>query len=315
MAPDTKTLSMLCLGLIVPSLIYSLVAQLWNLPLKNGRSFFLGVEVGEGFYGASDSRWLARYRAMLVTVHTAIFGILAAILGLGKWDWVPAWAGGTAVFLTGSMMAFTLWARHELGSNPPVLPAALSLEPRRLRDYIQWPIEVLCLMVVGFSWWMMLEGGGPMGLQKPLVMTWTILGLLPGKITIVRQGWPLPADRAAEHLGEQEAARRYSVRVLDALGGLLTSIFLMDAIRHAWPAVRTIAAVQWLMVGIPLALGVVLMVVVVQQKRVFALGRTLRPAGSWAPPSGRATLFSRSGMTWFTVWFGGMMVLTLLLRG
>ena len=48
--PSTESIGMLCLCVIVPSLLYTLVTKLWSLPLKNGRGFFLGVEVGPGFY-------------------------------------------------------------------------------------------------------------------------------------------------------------------------------------------------------------------------------------------------------------------------
>jgi hypothetical protein len=313
--PTVRTINFLCLGLIVPSLIYSLVTQLWSLPLKDGHNYFLGVEVAPGFYEGPESRWLARYRGMLATVFAVDFGALAAVLAMGQWDWVPIWAGSTAVFLTGSMTAFSFWARHRVSTRRPVLRAALSLEPRRLGDYIWWPLEVLSVAVVACSWWMLLRRGGPIALQNPLSMSWAVLGLLPGKILVVRQGWPVPAERAEEHHKAQEAARRYSVRLMDAFGWLLASILFMMALRDAWPAARSVAGLQWLTVGVPLAFGAVLMVAVGRQKRVIEMGRTLRPAGSWTPPHGRAALMSRAGMVWFTIWFGGIMAMTFLVRG
>jgi len=313
-APTAKTLDIISLCLIVPSFVYVLVTQLWNLPLKNGPAYFLGVEVAPGFYEGPDERWLGRYHAMLLAVYLMVFGALTAILAMGQWDWVPIWAGSMAVFFTGSMMTFSFWARRRVGSNPPALPAALSLEPRRLGDYIRWPLELLSVGVVGCSWWMLLRHGGPVTWQFPLSMTWAVLGLLPFKISLVRQGWPLPAERAEEHRRAQEAARRYSVRLLDVTGWFFASILFMGALRQAWPAVRS-AAGAWLAVGIGLAFGVLLTVVVARQKRVLEMGRTLRPAGSWTPAFGRATWMSRSGLGWFTVWFGGMMLLMFFFRG
>ena len=212
------------------------------------------------------------------------------------------------------MFTFSMWARRQVGGNPPVLSAAISLVPRRLGDYIWWPSEILLAGVVACSWWMVLRHYGPGTWQDPLTITWVVLGLLPGKITVVRQGWPLPAERAEEHRAAQEAARRYSVRMMDAFAWLVASILLMTQVRQAWPAARTEPAIEWLVVGVPVAFSVVLMVVVARQNRIIEMSRGLRPAGSWAPPSGRALCMSRSGITWFTVWFGGLIVLMLLAR-
>lgn len=310
--PTVKTLNLLALCLVVPSLLYSLVTQFWNLPLKNGRDFFLGVQVPPGFYEAAEPRWLRRYHAMLLSIYLLVFLSLGTILTIRQWDWIPIWAGSTAMFLTSSMFAFTFWARHRLGGNPPVLPAALSLQPRRLGDYLSWPFEMFCIAAVASSWWMLLQPAtGHIDWRVPVCLTWAILGLLPGRITVVRQGWPIPADRAAEHLHAQDAARRYSIRVMDAYGWFMASILFMMALRHAWPPART-AEEQWLVFGIPLASGVFLMIVIAWQTRIMAMGRTLRPPGSWAPPFGRATIMSRSGLIWFSIWFGGTVLLMLL---
>jgi hypothetical protein len=279
--------------------------------LKNGRSFFLGVEVASDFYDGPGSRWLARYHGVVAALYVTMFGALAAILALDEWNWIPAWAGGTAVYFTATMMGFSAWARHRLASPAPVLRAALSLEPRRLSSYISWPVELLCFAAVGCSWWMLLQQAGPISLQGPLSLTWAILGLFPGKITIVRQGWPIPAERAAEHRTAQEASRRHSIRQMDACG-LMASILFMTALRSAWPAARTLPAAQWLLVGIPLAFGLILVLVIAQQNRIIQMSRTLRPAGSWNPPFGRAASMSRTGLVWFAIWFGGLMLLTFL---
>lgn len=310
-APNVKLVNLLSLLLIVPTLTFALIKRLWNLPLRNGRAYFLGVEVGPDFYEGPDCRWLSRYHAMLVTVHGIDFGALVLILAIRQWDWIPIWAGCTAVFLTGSMFAFSLWVRNRVRTVLPILPAALSLEPRRLHEYIWWPLEVACLAVIGCSWWMLMQNAQTIDWQFPLAITWAVLGLLPGKIVIVRQGWPLPADRAQEHRDAQDAARRYSIRIMDAMGCLLASILFMSALRHVWTPARTVAPVQWLTLGIPFALGVLLVIVIAGQKRVFEMGRTLRPAGSWSPSFGHATFMNRTGLTWFTIWFGGLVLLML----
>jgi hypothetical protein len=308
---NAETLQILTLCLIVPSFVYALVTSFWSLPLKNGPAYFLGVPVAPGFYDGPDSRWLTRYRFMLLAAFGLDFAALAVLLAMRRWDWVPIWAGGTAVFLTGTMTTFAFWARSRVGIAPPVLRAALSLQPRRLGDYIWWPAEAICLAAVACSWWLLLRHGGPVALQQPLLMTWLIGGLLPGKIIVVRQGWPIPAERAAEHREAQEAARRYSVRVLDAFGWLPASIFFVGALRTAWPPAHAGGFAEWLVIGIPFAFAILLVIVIAGQGRVLRIGRDLRPPGSWTPPFSRAALMSRAGMTWFSIWFGGVLLLIL----
>jgi hypothetical protein len=145
-------------------------------------------------------------------------------------------------------------------------------------------------------------------------MTWVVLGLLPGKVVIMRQGWPIPAERAEEHWAAQTAARRYSIRLMITFGYVPTSVLLAVALRHAFPALRT-AAAQWLLLAIPFAASLWLIVVVAQQKRALDIGRDLRPPGSRTPAFGRAALMSRAGMAWFCIWFGGILLLLLFVAG
>jgi hypothetical protein len=308
-SPSTQTIDLLCLCLIVPSLLYTLATQLWNLPLKNGPAYFLGMEVAPGFYEGPQARWLSRYHAMLVTVYALDFAALAAVLAAGQWQAVPVWAGSTAIFLTAAMFGFTLWARRSVEWTSPVLSTALSLEPRRLGDYLSWPLEALLVAVVACSWWMLLLDKRAIPWQNALLMTWAVLGTLPGKITVVRQGWPIPADRPEQHRVAQQAARRYSIRLMDAFAWLLASILFMSALRSVWPAARTAGVAQWLVIVIPLAFSLLLIGVITRQKRILDMGRNLRPPGSWTPAFGHAAMMSRSGMIWFTIWFGGILLI------
>jgi len=198
--PGFELLMLLSIGLIVPVRIYSLFRYTWNLPLRNGPGFFLGVEVPAGFYDGPKTPWLRRYHQVLLA-ELAIEGcILAVLLALAKWQYVPMWAGGSAVLYVGAMFLFMAWTRHSLGAAPPVRPVALALKTRRLGDYISWPLEALTATLVAFSWWLLLRHGGTrIDLFNPLEMTWIVLGLLPGKIATVRSSSPPSrgADRRA----------------------------------------------------------------------------------------------------------------------
>jgi hypothetical protein len=190
-----ESLTLLCVGPIVPIRIYSLLRYTWNLPLRNGPGFFLGVEVAPGFYDGPDASWLRRYHAVVLAEHVLEACILAVLLALSQWPAIPIWAGGSAVLFTGTMMTFVLWTRHSLGVNPPVRAVALALETRRLGDYISWPLEALAAAVVACSWWLLLRHRGTqIDWVSPLQMTWIALGLLPGKIALVRSGSPRRSD-------------------------------------------------------------------------------------------------------------------------
>ena len=308
--PGYESLTLLFIGLIVPVRIYSLVRYTWNLPLRNGPGFFLGVEVPPGFYDRPEASWLRRYHTVLLGEHVLEACVLAILLALAQWQAMPIWAGGGAVLYTGTMMTFIAWTRHSLGANPPVRAVALALESRRLGDYISWPLETLAAAVVAFSWWLLVfHGGGRIDWLCPLQTTWIALGMLPGKMAIVRSGSPLPVERTEEHYQLQDAARRDSVHWMNACGWFSVVILFGYALQHGWPRASSLPGLRWLIVGVALAIMGYLMIVVLRgQRRMAALGRDLRPSGSWSTPYRRAALMSRPGLVWFTVWFGGILV-------
>lgn len=153
----------------------------WDLPLRNGPGFFLGVEVPPGFYDRPEASWLRRYHAVLLGEHVLEACVLAILLALAQWQAIPIWAGGGAVLYTGTMMTFVAWTRHSLGASPPVRAVALALESRRLGDYISWPLEALAAAVVAFSWWLLVRHGDTrIDWLSPLQSTWIALGKLDG---------------------------------------------------------------------------------------------------------------------------------------
>src|SRR5206468_3113412 len=112
----------------------------------------------------------------------------------------------------------------------------VTLETRRLSDYISWPVEALVVGIVACSWFLLLtKRDAQVHWQEVAVDTWVVLGLLPGKIVLVRSSLPLPADRAEEHYRWQDAQRHYGLRVFDALGWFLTAVLFAYALQHAWP--------------------------------------------------------------------------------
>jgi hypothetical protein len=304
------------LAIIVPARVYVLVRQLWRWPLRNGPGYFLGVEVPAAFYEGPGIQWLKRYQSVLLIEHLAEAFFLIAILALGRWDMIPLTALG-AITLTMTLFAFALYTRRVLGANPPQLTAVGAvLETRRLGDYISWPVEALVFATVACSWFLLLTRGDALvRWQEVVVDTWVVLGLLPGKIVLVRSGFPLPAGRVEEHYRLQDAQRRYGLRVFDALGWFLTAVLFAYALQHSWPAMQADSSLGWLLSGLVFAIGLYMTIVIVRgQGRLIAMGRNLRPAGSWSAPFRGTQWVSRPGLAWFAAWFGGIVVLLIFLR-
>jgi hypothetical protein len=309
--PRLSEIFILLIILLVPALTYALVRHIWNQPLRNGQGYFLGVEVPVGFYEGPGRSWLKSYHATVAALYLVWAVALGAIVVSRRWEMTPVWGGGFALLFVPIIQAFAAWARHKLGANPPVRPVALALESRRFGDYISWPLEALAAAVVAFSWWLLLRSGPLTDWMSPLILTWMALGLLPGKMAVVRFSYPLPVERTEEHYQYQDAERRNWLRVWGAFGWFFIVILLGGALRHAWSPIRPIPALQWFVIAAALAVWGYSMIVMFRgMLQLRAMSSNLRPAGSWRTPFRRSPYagLSRAYLIWFTIWFGGILV-------
>jgi hypothetical protein len=300
-------------ALVVLATTYALVKFLWKQPLQNGTGFFLGVEVPAGFYEGPGRVWLRGYRAMLVLLHLVLIGSIGGCFALGRSDLIP-WCGFWAPLCVASMLAFQAWTRRKLGANPPVLPVALSLETRRLSDYISWPREALMSAVIAASWWLLLtRGGSHVDWIQPLLVTWMALGLIPGKILMVRCGFPLPAERAEEHYRYQDAMRRGWIGITTAIVWCFLVVLFGVALGRAWPVVSSHPWFLWAILCAFIAVWGTMMIRSFRCMKVAAtVGRELRPAGSFATPTRRASCWMNGPyLLWLAIWFGGILALVL----
>jgi hypothetical protein len=294
----------------------------WDAPLNHGPGFFLGVEVPPGFYAGEGVGWLRRYHTALL-VELSIEAL--ALLPILRWFlfpwWVllPLWAGSAPVLTAATAWGFSAYTRATLGANPPVRPSfAIPLEARRLGDYISWPHEALIAVVTASIWALLLtHGHGRLGWLAPVLMTYLVVGLLPYKIEIVRNSAPVPVERPEEHYHWMEAQRRQALHMVDVLRWFFL-IFLADyALLHTWHGWRLMgpdAWLRWSLMSIAGAIGIFFMSIALrEQRRVAAMGRSLRPVGSWATPFRPAQPLM--GVTpWFATWFGGLVLLLVFFR-
>jgi hypothetical protein len=310
-APNVVGVYVFIICVIVPVLVYALVKQLWNLPLQNRPGYFFGVEVPAGFYEGPGRSWMAGFHAMIATLYGVLAVALAAIVVSRRWEMTPVWAGGFALVFVPAMFSFQAWTRHKLGVNPPVRPVALALESRRMGDYISWPAEALAVALVGLSWWLLLHGGRHFDWQSTLLQSWVVLGMIPGKMAMVRVSWPLPAERTEEHYRLQEASRRFSIRLFGIIfEWFMLVVLLGSAVLHGLLPVHPAPVWRWLVLVSMLAVwGYGMIVMFRGMHELKEMGRDLRPMGSWKTPFGRASCFGtgRAFWIWFAIWFGGIL--------
>ncbi len=81
--PTAVELNVLCIALIVLFWVFYGFRNIWNLPLRHGHGFFLGVEVSPGFYEGPGISWLKSYRALVVALHSVWAVALGAIVVSG----------------------------------------------------------------------------------------------------------------------------------------------------------------------------------------------------------------------------------------
>ena len=292
--------------------LFSLVRRLWNEPLNHGPGFFLGVEVAPGFYEGPGIPWLKRYRFLLLVQHLILVSAFAVPVALRRWNDLPLMAPIDVVTLLTLMGGFTFWARRKLGTDPPRLSrVAVTLEARRLSDYISWPMEGLVVALLACSWLLLFsQGDASFQWQLPVLVTYTVLGFLPAKVLIVRNSFPLPPERTAEHQQWIEANRRYFLRVIEAMRWFLVVILVAYTVRHALPVAKTIVWLHWSLLGIAMALFLVMAGVLIHGSGAQArMSRDLRPVGSWAGPFQPAKLMQSSWLAWSILYCAGLAAL------
>jgi hypothetical protein len=72
---------------------------------------------------------------------------------------------------------------------------------------------------------------------------------------------------------------------------------------------------RWLLVGVAYGMALYMTGVIFRgEGRLTAMGRDLRPVGSWSGAFRGVKWMPASGLAWFTVWFGGMVLLLVFFR-
>jgi len=325
MSPHFEWLFIFSTALMVAFRALTFKRLFWDRPLNHGHGFFLGVEVSPGFYEGEGVRWLRRYhRAWLIELSMEAL-ILVGVIISAPWLLLPWWVLLPGALLCTSLLGavtgsvFAAYTRATLGANPPVRPSiAVPLEARRLSDYISWPREALIAVITASIWALLLiHRHGQLVWHAPFLMTYAAVGLFSVKIDIVRHSSPLPADRPEEHYHWMEATRRQALYGVDALRWcfLFTLVdYALIRTWHAWRFVGPGAWLRWSVMGSAWTVGVFFILFGFrEQQRLAAMGRSLRPLGSWSTPFRPAKPMIDLA-PWSAAWFGGLVLLLVFFR-
>jgi len=311
MSTATQAFLLVVTGLVVAFRTWMLV-WMWNLPLAHGPGFFLGAEVAPGFYEGPGTRWLRRYRALMLTEYLVEVLALAMVNVLGRWRLVPVCAGGSAVLFLSTLAGFALWTRAKLrGVVPAVTRFAVPLESRRLRDYLSWRAESIAGALIVASWLLLATQGALLDRPRtPVVLTYLLAGTLVARVGVVRMGFTLPPERTEEHHRWFDGHRRVNLRLIGSAGWLLTAFLADYAILRRWPDVRDIPWLYWGMVGLIMGIWALMVVLYMRgASRLAAMGRDLRPPACRPSAFPRTSWLRDRSLWWTAAYAGGLFLL------
>src|SRR5215471_5134117 len=198
-------------------------------PLLRGPDWFFNVHVQPGFYAGAGRRILHRYWMRMFIPFTVDIPIAIAII-----------LSGHLLLLSGLVLALCalIHINHlfsvdlaERQARPfavqeaerPVASVALSMTPRRLRDYtngkVEWALALSTLFALAWLTRYYLAAPEHHNLRLvfgvPAINIYFQLGLLFVKRVVVAWRTPVPQAQAAEHIEAREETRKHYLRVCD----------------------------------------------------------------------------------------------------
>ncbi len=138
------------IGQILLTGIWVLFTVLFGfLPIIKGADAFFGVPVSEEYMRGPQGRRYLRIYWLLLTLFMGVTIASAWLLPATTIGVVIMDAGVLGVVLAIAVI-FCLVRRHQVIS--PADPVAAVLQPRNRWQYINWPLEGLCLALIAASW-------------------------------------------------------------------------------------------------------------------------------------------------------------------
>ena len=261
-------------------------------PLLRGKEWFFNVPVQPDFYSCVGRGILRRYWMRMFIPFAADIPLAIGIFISGRYlllNWLIL--GLCALIHINHVYSVDLAERQARAfatpeAQQPLACMALSLKPRRLRDYTNAKVECLLTLasVVALAGLARYYFAAPehhnarLIFGVPIVLLYLQLGLLLVKRIIV--GWrsPVPQAQAEEHMKVREETRSFYLTICDWHRGCLGAAMLF------WPIeIRTSGASLGRLMSVWLctwlAIGTVATVwVEIKRKQLVKLGLRARPA-------------------------------------
>ncbi len=138
------------IGQVMLTAVWAAVAVVWAfVPIMKGADAFFGVPVSEEFMRGPQGRRYLRIYWLLLTLFMGVTIASVWLLPPTTIGVVIMDAGVLGVLLAVAVI-FCLVRRHQVIS--PTDPVAAVLQPRSRWQYINWPLEALCLALIAAAW-------------------------------------------------------------------------------------------------------------------------------------------------------------------
>jgi hypothetical protein len=260
-------------------------------PLLRGRDWFFDVRVQDGFYEGAGRTilrqyWLRMLIPFAVDVPWAIWiferGPLAQLMYLV--------VVVSAILHVNHLLSVGIAQRRARAyavadSDRPAVRVALSLTPRRLRDYTNPPFEwtLAAVVLATLAWLAAFYFTSPshpsarVVFAMPLMALYTQAGMLILKRAVLAWPSPVPQDQAEAYMVAAEERRRYYVKLWDwSRAASVASIVVWSAFIATPKATADVVLAAWL--GLCVVAGLVATVLVeIKRKQIASLASLTRP--------------------------------------
>ena len=260
-------------------------------PLLRGREWFFNVRVQGGFYDGPGKAILRQYWLRMMIPFAVDIPWAIAIFRSGQLFQLNFLVLATSALIHANHLFSVRIAERQARayavkeSERPAARLALSLAPRRLRDYTN-PVFEGVLAVLTVSSLIFLVGyylaspphvSARIVFGAPLFMLYTQAGMLIIKRAAIAWPSPVPTEHAEEHMHASEERRRYYVRLWDWSRAASVASLVMWPVLISLPgAAGNRALAIWL--GACLVAGVVATVLgEIKRKQIAALAARAMP--------------------------------------
>jgi hypothetical protein len=231
----------------------------WQQPLLRGPEWFFNVQVQPGFYDGEGAKLLRAYRLRMLSTVAIDIAACAALFGhvLLLSGFLLAMVAFIHVFHVFSVdlaeRAARTYAVPE--AEQPVASLAISLKPRRLRDYSDRNLEIAMAVssLVAIAWLVRNYLAAPqhddlrLVFGMPALLLYTQAGFLFAKQVVVAWRTPVPQIQAEEYLEAREATRKFYLKACDIARAMNTvALLAWPALLNVSPASRMRVAILWL---------------------------------------------------------------------